>query len=39
MYYLKEVLLIAIGCLQTSDSDDARNAAGGQEGIFLHRNQ
>ncbi len=28
-----------IGCLQTHDSDDARNAAGGQEVIFLHRNQ
>ncbi len=27
-----------IGCLQTRDSDDARNAAGGQEVIFLHRN-
>ncbi len=28
-----------IGCLQTRDSDDAQNAAGGQEVIFLHRNQ
>ncbi len=28
-----------IGCLQTCDFDDAWNAAGGQEVIFLHRNQ
>ncbi len=29
----------AIGCLQLRGSDDVRNVAGGQEVIFLHRNQ
>ncbi|KAL0151664.1 hypothetical protein M9458_053065, partial [Cirrhinus mrigala] len=29
----------AIGCLQSRDSEEARNADGGQEVIFLYRNQ
>ncbi len=39
MDYLEPVKYSVIACLQSCDSDDAQNAAGGQEVIFLYRNR